>query len=32
MFEHKHIYETDYRGYTCCQICGKRKLASDKEE
>jgi hypothetical protein len=21
---HKHLYETDYRGYTCCQICGAR--------
>jgi len=23
--DHKHIYETDYRGYTCCQICGRRR-------
>ena len=22
--DHKCIFETDYRGYTFCQICGKR--------
>jgi hypothetical protein len=31
MIEHKHKYETDYRGYTCCQICGVRPKMTNME-